>query len=115
MASLTASRVTQNQVRSLEVTTRERFYTVDYPNQELLIYRQGRIGEMASDDGSYVLDVGTERVFVRRLEPLVEELQHFIGAARGDHEPEVDGASALAALELVWTIQESLRQAVVPA
>lgn len=111
MASLTASRVTQNQVRSLEVTTRERFYTVDYPNQELLIYRQGRIGETASDDGSYVLDVGTERVFVRRLEPLVEELQHFVGAARGDHPPEVDGASALAALDLVWTIQDSLTAA----
>ncbi|MEM9203223.1 MAG: Gfo/Idh/MocA family oxidoreductase [Actinomycetota bacterium] len=109
MASLTASRVTQNQVRSLEVTTRERFYTVDYPNQELLIYRQGRIGGTAADDGSYVLDVGTERVFVRRLEPLVEELQHFVGAARGEHPPEVDGASALAALDLVWDIQTRLQ------
>ena len=115
MASVTASRVTQNQVRSLEATTRERFYTVDYPNQELLIYRQGRIGGTDADDGSYVLDVGTERVFVRRLEPLVEELQHFVGAARGDHPPEVDGESALAALELVWTVQKALGGIGVPA
>ena len=113
VASLTASRITQNKVRTLEVTTRDRFFTVDYPNQELLIYRQGRIGAEA-EDGSYVLDVGTERVFVRRLEPLVEELQHFVGVARGDHPPEVDGPVALEALDLVWTIQTQL-EAPVPA
>ena len=49
-----------------------------------------------------------ERVFVRRLEPLVEELQHFVGAARGDHAPEVDGPAALQALELVWRIQSDV-------
>jgi predicted dehydrogenase len=114
MASLTASRVTQNRIRTLEVTTRDRFFTVDYPNQELLIYRQGRIGDADTGEGAYVLDVGTERVFVRRLEPLAEELQHFIGVARGDHPPEVDGRCALEALQLGWTIQAQLTSARVP-
>lgn len=113
MASLTASRVTQNRVRSLEVTTRDRFFTVDYPNQELLIYRQGRLGGSDADGGTYVLDVGTERVMIRRLEPLVEELRHFAGVARGDHDPEVDGRSALEAMELVWAIQDQLAASLV--
>ena len=111
MASLTASRVTQNHIRHLEVTTRDRFFTVDYPNQELLIYRQGRIaglGGEAGDDGRYILDVGTERVFVRRLEPLVEELVHFVDVVRGKHRPEVDGRCALESLDLVWAIQAQL-------
>ncbi len=113
VASLTASRITQNRIRGLEVTTRDRFFTIDYPSQELLIYRQGRIGGIdgpAGADGRYVLDVGTERVFVARREPLVEELRHFVAVARGDESPEVDGRSALAALELVWRIQAQVEQ-----
>ena len=116
MASLTASRITQNQVRQLEVTTRDRFFTVDYPNQELLIFRQGRIGGVGGVggegfDGRYVLDVETRRVFVRRSEPLVAELQHFIGAVREEHLCEVGGVQALAALDLVWMIQNRLAEA----
>jgi len=92
MASLTASRITQNQIRRLEVTTEDRFFTVDYANQELLIFRQGRIGGVGDQkfDGRYVLDVETRRVFVRRAEPLVAELEHFIRAVRGEHPVEVD-------------------------
>ncbi|MBR12490.1 MAG: oxidoreductase [Acidimicrobiaceae bacterium] len=110
LASLTASRITQNQVRQLEVTTADRFLTVDYPSQELLIFRQGRIGDVGEEgfDGRYALDVETRRVFVRRAEPLVAQLEHFAGAVRGDHPCEVDGRQALAALELVWSIQDRL-------
>jgi predicted dehydrogenase len=111
LSTLTASRVTQNQVRQLQVTTDSRFFTVDYSNQELLIYRQGRIGSLgdAPDDGSrYVLDVGTERVFVRRVEPLVAELAHFVEVASGRAEPLVTAEEALAAMRLVWAIQSQV-------
>ena len=111
LASLTASRITQNQIRQLEVTTKDRFFTVDYPNQELLIFRQGRIDVDGSDasEGRYALDVDTKRVFVRRTEPLVAELQHFLGVVRGTHDNEVDGREALRALDLVWAIQGRLQ------
>lgn len=111
LATLTASRITQNKVRSLEVTTDERFFTVDYTAQELHIYRQGRVGELPghSGDGRYVLDVGTERVVVRRTEPLVTELAHFLDVVRGEALPEVTADDALAAMKIVWTIQEQVR------
>ncbi len=111
LASLTASRITQNQIRQLEVTTKDRFFTVDYPNQELLIFRQGRIDVDGSDasEGRYALDVDTKRVFVRRTEPLVAELQHFLGVVRGTHDNEVDGREALRALDLVWAVQGRLQ------
>ena len=108
MASLTASRITQNQIRQLEVTTKDRFLTVDYPNQELLVLRQGRIDGTDVLEGRYVLDVDTRRVFVRRAEPLLAELQHFLGAVSGLHECEVDGRGALRALDLAWRIQAVL-------
>ena len=108
LASLTASRITQNQIRQLEVTTRDRFFTVDYPSQELLICRQGRIDGSNASEGRYALDVDTKRVFVRRTEPLVAEIQHFVGVVRGLHDNEVDGRAALRALDLVWAIQGRL-------
>ena len=111
LATLTASRVTQNQVRELQVTTDSRFFTVDYSNQELLIYRQGRIAGLndESDDASrYVLDVGTERVFVRRTEPLASELSHFVAVVRDGISPRVTGEQALDALRLVWQIREQV-------
>jgi predicted dehydrogenase len=109
VGSLTASRITQNRVRELQVTTDSRYFTVDYANQELLIFSQGRVGALGdelTDTSRYVLDVGTERVFVRRVEPLMAELQHFVDVARGRAEPLVGGAAALDALRLVWRIQE---------
>jgi predicted dehydrogenase len=111
LASFTASRVTQNQVRELQVTTGQRFFTIDYPAQELLIYRQGRIGSLGGEspnDGRYVLDVGTERVFVRRTEPLAVELAHFLDVVQGAA-PIVSGERALAALRVAWAIQEQVR------
>ena len=111
LASLTASRITQDQIRQLEITTSDRYFTVDYPNQELLIFRQGRIDGLGGNDAEvrYSLDVDTRRVFVRRSEALVAELEHFVGVIRGNHECEVDGRQALSALELVWGVQRSLQ------
>lgn len=109
LATLTASRITQDQVRTLRVTTDERLFAVDYSAQELHIYRQGRIGMLDAgdlDDGQYVLDVGTERVFVRRAEPLASELAHFVACVRGDEQPRVDGARAVRAIELAAQITQ---------
>ena len=110
LATLTASRITQNLVRKLEITTNDRYFTIDYPNQELLVFQQGRIEGIGNreDKTSYSLDVDTRRVFVRRGEPLIAELEHFVGAIRGHHMNEVDGRQALRALELVWKVQTCL-------
>jgi predicted dehydrogenase len=112
LASLTASRITQNQVRALEVTTADRLYVVDYSRQELNIYRQGRIGGIADEQiepGRYLLDVGTERVFVRRSEPLAAELAHFVDVVRRHEPPRVDGAAGLRVLEVAERIRGSVR------
>ena len=112
MASLTASRITQNQIRQLEVTTSDGFFIVDYPNQELLIFKQGRIEGVDGNAAEvrYSLDVDTRRVFVRRSEPLLAELEHFVGTIWGKRENEATGREALEVLELVWRVQRSLRE-----
>lgn len=112
LASFTASRITQNQIRELQLSTEERLMTIDYSAQELFMYRQGRIGGVgeAEPEGSrYVLDVSTERVFVRRTEPLVAELTHFLDVVRGVEPPRVSGEAALRVLRIVWEIRDQVR------
>ncbi|NNF54369.1 MAG: Gfo/Idh/MocA family oxidoreductase [Acidimicrobiales bacterium] len=108
LASLTASRITQNKIRHLEVTTKEQFFVIDYPSQELHIFRQGRIATSGSIDERYTLDVNTEKVLVRRVEPLAEELSHFIRVVRGEQAPAITGEDAFQALKTVWAIQSQV-------
>ncbi|MBA2608832.1 MAG: Gfo/Idh/MocA family oxidoreductase, partial [Actinobacteria bacterium] len=112
IASLTASRITQNRVRELQVTTDSRFFALDYANQDLFIYRQGHLGALGAemDAGQYVLDVGTEQVLLRRTEPLVAELSHFVDVARGVAEPIVTAAHGLEMMRLVWQIHAAVRK-----
>lgn len=107
LASLTASRITQNKVRELQLTTDVGFITANYTTQELLLYRQGHVAELGSGS-NYVLDLAIERVFVRPGEPLVLELRHFVDAVLGRVAPRVSGEDALEALQLVWRVKHQV-------
>src|SRR5829696_2745030 len=106
MASLTASRITHNKIRELQVTADLGFISASYSTQELLIYRQGeasRLGHNGSE-ANYVLELAIERVLVRADEPLVLELRHFVDAVSNGTAPLVSGEDALRAMRIVWEI-----------
>ncbi len=108
LASLTASRITQNKIRELHLTTDQGFFSVNYVTQSLSIFQQGGAKDQpykATQRGSYVLDIAMERVLVRAAEPLMLELQNFLDAINGTARPIVTGPQALDALRLVWQIQ----------
>jgi virulence factor len=113
LACLTASRVTQNHVRTLQVTTENRLLALDYSSQELLICRQGRLAALDGQTigGDFVLDLRTERVMIQHQEPLVRELSAFLNAIRHDEASPVSGRTALDVMDLVWTIRKQIAQA----
>lgn len=108
LANLTASRITQNKVRALQLTTELGFITLNYTTQELLIYRQGtgQVRTRAGSQSQYSLDLSIERVLVRNAEPLILELQHFMDAVRGKTSPLITGAHAHKVMQLVWSIRD---------
>lgn len=108
LAPVTASRITQNKVRELNVTTEQSLIVVDYIMQNLLVFQQtSPFGEREKERlGEYAIDVAMERAFVRHEEPLQAELRHFIECILRDTEPKVTGQQALEAMRLVWRIQE---------
>lgn len=106
MASLTASRITQNKVRELNITSDLGWITVDLIRQELSIFRQG----VGLSTPRYSLDHSIERVAVKHAEPLVLEIQHFVDAVRGNTAPLTTGEHALAVLKATQTIRENARK-----
>lgn len=109
LATLTASRITQNKVRELNVTTDLGLIKVNYTTQELMVFRQGEFSEqrLAGGLSNYHLDISMERALIRNAEPLVLELQHFVDCVRQRSQPIVTGNDALEALRIVWKVQEN--------
>ncbi len=117
MATLTASRITHNKIRELNVTADVGFITASFLNQELLIHSQARTsGSVGADGGTnYVLDLATERVLIRPEEPLDVEIRHFVETVRHGMAPLVSGRDALNAMRYVWEIQRLLAGQDAPA
>jgi predicted dehydrogenase len=111
VAAVAASRITQNKIRQISVTSDVGFVTADYSTQELLVYRQGSISTDSPLRGTqFRLDLAVERVYVTQGEPLVLELRHFVDAVQGEVAPRVTGEQAIAALRTVSRVQASARQ-----
>jgi len=112
LASLTASRITHNKIREINVTADIGYVTASYLTQELLIHSQARTsgGDGDGSARSYALDLAIERVLVRPEEPLGLEIRHFIDAVTNQTLPLVSGQDALNAMRFVWEIQGLLAQ-----
>jgi predicted dehydrogenase len=83
IASLTASRVTQNKIRTLSISQPEAFIMLDYADQELRIHRQASSEHSLSrEELKYREQTQVERIFVHKDNPLKLELRHFLHAVQ---------------------------------
>lgn len=108
VAGLTASRVTQQKVRELGVTTSESKVNVDYLDQSIDIHRRS-MPEFVETNGDvrYRHESIIERPVVERVEPLKAELAAFVDAVRDGSEPEITGRDGLRALEIALHIERA--------
>jgi predicted dehydrogenase len=97
VAQLTASRITQERIRVLEVTTASAHLTADYARQTVEVAFWG-------DGRGRVVD----RVAVAAEEPLVAELRAFAEAARTGAAPEVDLDAAVRCMQVVDAVNAAL-------
>lgn len=109
VASLTASRQTQQKVRELTITAADRYIKVDYLDQSIEIHRQS-VPEFITDEGGvgYRHESVVEHPVIENIEPLKNELQSFLDAVAADETPTVSGTDGLKAVKI---IQEINRQA----
>ncbi|MFC3476455.1 Gfo/Idh/MocA family protein [Halobacterium litoreum] len=106
VASLTASRVTQQKVRRFAVTARECRVTVDYLDQSVEIHRSSTPEYVATNgDLRHRTESVVERPLVENGEPLKHELASFADAARNGTDPVVTAEDGVRAVELASCIE----------
>lgn len=111
-AALTASRITQSRIRTLNVTTDNNYIDMDFINQSIAVHSQSRMHGVNQNDlpenMRYGLKGSVENLFIMQAQPLNSELNHFANCINGKETPRISGEQALDALHVIWEIQEAL-------
>jgi predicted dehydrogenase len=107
VASLTASRVTQQKVRELNLTATDCRVNVDYTAQSVEIHRRSYPEYVTSDgDVRHRHESIIEQPTVDNGEPLKAELASFVEAVDTRQEPVVTGDDGVRALEVARAIEQ---------
>jgi len=108
IATLTASRVTQERIRDLAITAEDCQIDVDYIDQSVHIHRHS-LPEYVTSNGDvrYRHESIIERPTVENGEPLKNELTEFTEAVRDGREPRTTASDGIRAIELAARIMEA--------
>ena len=85
IATVSASRVTQEKIRTLAISTEEAYFLLDYATQDITIHRQAasQSNIKTSVGINYKQESIIERVFIHRDNPLKLEDEHFANCILG--------------------------------
>ena len=85
IATVSASRVTQEKIRTLAISTEEAYFILDYATQDITIHRQAtsQSNIKTSVGINYKQESIIERVFIHRDNPLKLEDEHFANCILG--------------------------------
>lgn len=112
IASLTASRVTEQKIRSIEVTTLDAYINCDLLNKNISIHRS-TVGEYFNNNQrgvKYHQESVVEWIYVPTFEPLFLQLQHFVDCIFEGKTPSVSARDGYSAMKLAVTIREMIEQ-----
>ena len=104
VADLTASRATAGKFRRLRIFQPDMYIYADYKIQRLRIYRKKFPNPKSMDD----IEILSPKI--ERVEPLKQELLHFIECIREGKKPKVSGQHGRDALELALEILKQLKK-----
>lgn len=111
LLTLTASRVTEQKIRSIEVTAMEAYLEADLLNKSISVHRR-TIGEYTNNH-KYRQESIVERIQVPTVEPLFAELQDFVACISQRKTPLVPAVDGLKALWLATTIRNMIHERLV--
>jgi predicted dehydrogenase len=106
LLTMTASRVTEEKVRQIEVTAREAYVVADLLKKSVEARRR-TFGEYLQRSGhAYRQESVIERLHVPGSEPLFLELEHFADCVQQDHPPLVPARDGMRALKFAMQIRD---------
>jgi predicted dehydrogenase len=112
LITLTASRVTEQKIRSVDVTAQDAFVEADFMNKSIFIHR-GSTGEYSGkcrNGVSYHQESIIERILVPNAEPLALEIKYFLECIIKNHRPQVSIGDGLKALRMAQVISRLVNE-----
>lgn len=109
IATLIASRVTQQKVRTVDITARNAYVEGDLLNKSLTIHRRVFGEYLNTTLHKYRQESVIEQIYIPAAEPLMLQLQHFIGCIREKRKPDVSPEDGLRAMQVAAEIAHSIR------
>ncbi|MDY6876458.1 MAG: Gfo/Idh/MocA family oxidoreductase [Chloroflexota bacterium] len=105
IATLFASRVTEQKVRAIEVIAEGAYVEADLLNKSVLVHRRTFPQYLDNHNTTkYRQESVIERIHVPMFEPLMLELRHFTDCVRENHPSQVPGTDGLRALQLAEAV-----------
>lgn len=109
IADLTASRVTEQKVRTLSITTDAAYIELDYIDRKITVARATQGHFIDGSKPSYRQENIIEKVFVPNQEPLMKEIEAFLGSVTDGTAAAVGGEDGVAALTIANRIEACVR------
>lgn len=98
VANVTASRVSMEKIRKLRLFHKQEYISADYSRQEVAVF------SLNQKPGGGIPDIVSRKLTPERKEPLLEELNAFIGAVQGIQPVECTGEEGRNVLALALQI-----------
>lgn len=108
IATLMASRVTEQKVRSIAVVADGTYIEADLLGKTVMLHRRTFPQYVDDQAGKYRQESVIECIHVPMVEPLLLELQHFVDCVRRNESCQVPGRDGLYALQLAQLVSEQI-------
>jgi len=112
LLTLTASRVTEQKIRSIDVTAMKAYVEGDLLNKSVLVHRR-TVGEYLNQNHQgtkYRQESIVERIYVPMAEPLLLELQSFVENILENKPSSIPARDGLKTLRLATLIQNTIQE-----
>lgn len=111
IATVVASRVSENKLRTLAITQKDAYIFLDYTDQDIHIHRRADSGYFVSrEEIRYKQESFIERIFVYKDNPLKLQIKHFIDCVSGDGKRMYSEEDELRSLKLALNILSSIKE-----
>ncbi len=102
VANITASRVSQQKLRKIRIFQPDAYFSLDYANQEMMVYRRLIKPETQPE-------ITVEKITTEKEEPLKAELCSFVDVVRSEGTPKISGEDGRRALDVALRVVELIK------
>jgi predicted dehydrogenase len=109
IVTLTASRVTEQKIRSIEVTAQGAYIEADLFSKNIFVHRHSLGEYQYPNQGNvkYHQESFVEKILVPAIEPLFKEIEHFVFCVIKGKTPNVTARDGLEAIRKAFLIREA--------